>query len=101
MKNEDENNIININYPLSFYLKNNLMNLINPTNNNANGNIYTFNLKAVIQKSFTNRQKSYACCFPYNQSWYIGNGYSLMNTVDSPYNFNFGSISMLFYSSQN
>ena len=101
MKNEDENNIININYPLSFYLKNNLMNLINPTNNNANGNIYTFNLKAVIQKSFTNRQKSYACCFPYNQSWCIGNGYSLMNTVDTPYNFNFGCISMLFYSSQN
>ena len=64
---------------------NKLANILNPTNNNANANIDTFTLRAVIQKSVINGQKSYACCFPYNQNWYTGNGYNLMEMVENPY----------------
>ena len=99
IKNDDENNINNLNYPPYFNLMNKLANILNPTNNNANVNIDTFTLRAVIQKSVINGQKSYACCFPYNQNWYTGNGYNLMEMVENPYKLNFGSIAMLFYSS--
>jgi serine/threonine protein kinase len=91
IKNDDENNLINLNYPLTL----NLQSASNPMA------ISSYNLKAVIQKCVQNGQKTYCCCFNYNQNWCVGNGYNTMNMVDSPYKLNLGNVVMLFYSSQN
>ena len=92
IKNGDENNIINLNYPITINLPSKSMNTQNP--------YICYNLKGLIQKSVQSGQKMFGCCFPYNQSWYIANGYNTMNQIDSPYKFNFGNVTMLFYSSQ-
>ena len=91
IKNDDENNLINLNYPPTL----NLQSASNPMA------MTSYNLKAVIQKCVQNGQKTYCCCFAYNQNWFVGNGYNTMNMVDSPYKFNLGNVVMLFYSSQN
>ena len=94
---ENLNNTVKLNYPLSMNLTNKLLNL---QNQNGNPNVEQFNLKAVIQESVQNGQKMFGCCFQFNQKWYIANGYNTINEINSPYDFNFGSVEMLFYSSQ-
>ena len=68
------------------------------TGNNFNMEIY--NLKAVIQRQIQNGEKSYGCTFAFQNNWYFGNGYDIMNCDNSPYKFNYGSVVMLFYSSE-
>lgn len=91
IKNDDENNLVNLIYPL-------ILNLQCTSNPMAN---VSYNLKAVIQKCVQNGQKTYCCCFSCNQNWCVANGYNMMNTTDSPYKCNLGNVVMLFYSCQN
>ena len=99
LKNDDPNSNFCLNYPPTISLDNKLLNMQN-TSGNANGNIEQFYLKSVVQQNIQNGKKSYGCCFQYNQLWYMANGYNCMQTIDSPYKFNFGNVLMLFYSSQ-
>ena len=94
IKRDDQNNISNINYPISLDLP---LGQVSPTGNN-NSNIERYNLKAVIQQYNQNGEKLYGCIFPFNQNWYFGNGYNIMNCDNSPKKFNYGNVVMLFYS---
>lgn len=94
IKRDDQNNISNINYPISLNLP---LGQVNLTGNN-NSNIERYNLKAVIQQYNQNGEKLYGCIFPFNQNWYFGNGYNIMNCDNSPKKFNYGNVVMLFYS---
>ena len=95
IKQDGQNNISNISYPISFNLP---MNQALQTGNNFNMDIY--NLKAVIQQQIQNGEKSYGCTFAFQNNWYFGNGYNIMNCDNSPYKFNYGNVVMLFYSSE-
>ena len=95
IKQDGQNNISNISYPISFNLP---MNQALQTGNNCNMDIY--NLKAVIQQQIQNGEKSYGCTFAFQNNWYFGNGYNIMNCDNSPYKFNYGNVVMLFYSSE-
>ena len=94
IKRDDQNNISNINYPISLDLPLGHVNL----SGNNNSNIERYNLKAVIQQYNQNGEKLYGCIFPFNQNWYFGNGYNIMNCDNSPKKFNYGNVVMLFYS---
>lgn len=94
IKRDEQNNISNLNYPIFLDLP---LGQINQTGN-ANSNVERYNLKAVIQQYNQNGEKLYGCIFPFNQNWYFGNGYNIMNCDNSPKKFNYGNVVMLFYS---
>ena len=94
IKRDEQNNISNLNYPIFLDLP---LCQINQTGN-ANSNVERYNLKAVIQQYNQNGEKLYGCIFPFNQNWYFGNGYNIMNCDNSPKKFNYGNVVMLFYS---
>ena len=86
IKNEDQNSTQNLNYPYNF----NFM-------NQMSGVCQNYNLNGVIQKYNENEEKRYCCIFPFNNSWYVFDGYELTATVDTPYNCTKGNVVMLFY----
>jgi NIMA (never in mitosis gene a)-related kinase len=90
IKQDEQNNISNLRYPIQLTLP------LSYTNTNSTS--INYNLKAVIQQYIQNGEKSYGCIFPYNQNWYFGNGYNIMKCDNSPYNLNSGKVVMLFYS---
>jgi hypothetical protein len=89
IKRDEQNNISNLNYPIFLELP---LSQFNQTNTER------YSLKAVIQQYNQNGEKLYGCIFPFNQNWYFGNGYNIMNCDNSPKKFNYGNIVMLFYS---
>ena len=91
IKNEDQNNNIKFNFPI-------LMNLPNKMKSIDAINFY---LKSVIYENIQNDQRIYECSVKYNNNWYFLNGYNLSDCKDSPYNFNYDKVIMLFYSSFN
>ena len=91
IKNEDQNNNIKFNFPI-------LMNLPNKMKSIDSINFY---LKSVIYENIQNDQRIYECSVKYNNNWYFLNGYNLSDCKDSPYNFNYDKVIMLFYSSFN
>lgn len=97
IKCDDQNNNMYLNYPHTFYISNQCLNM---QSGNANAGTEQFYLKSVIQSSIQNGEKSYGCCFLYNQGWYMANGYNSMSQIDNPYNFKFGNVEMLFFSSE-
>lgn len=93
IKQDDQNNISNLMYPITLTLP-----LSHPQIGNTNSSYVNYNVKAVIQQYIQNGEKSYGCIFPFNQNWYLHNGYNMMKCDNSPYNLNYGKVVMLFYS---
>ena len=94
IKNDNPNILNNIKYPIKLKLNSKFQ---NGGNGNTNDNIEIYDLMAVIQQNVQNGQTTYGCAFPFNQNWYFGNGYNLMNCDNSPLKFNYGNVVMLFY----
>ena len=91
IKNEDQNNNIKFNFPI----------LLNLPNKMKSIDAINFYLKSVIYENIQNDQRIYECSVKYNNNWYFLNGYNLSDCKDSPYNFNYDKVIMLFYSSFN
>ena len=97
IKREVPNNFSNINYPFIMQFPSVQYSQLG----NIISNITNYSLKAVIQQYTENEDKLYGCIFHLNQMWCFCNGYNIMKYGNSPYNFNFGNVVMLFYSCEN